>query len=240
MGALIAIASILGLLYVKHTAAAGATAGSTAGAFDNARITGAPDPSVSYDTKAPMQADPIGNTHLSISDPVFNGAGEVVGLPYRPSDPAYGGGISDLAGVEGDAYPSGGPGSGISAIEKLNAPHARSPIPGGAYGRNIPTPRIPLLPTFRRVVEKPTAPVRVGDTGSGKLPIVPPSHRGPAQRHPVAPLRPTIAVNHSGVSSTAAHLTNAANQPKPAAKPSRPPAARRPFFSRSASRLVRA
>jgi len=235
MGALIALASIFGLLYVKHTASAAAGGGSTAGATGTARITGAPDPSFSYDTKAPMQADPIGNTHLSIADPVFNSSGEVVALPYRPSDVAYGGGISDLAGVEQDPNPYGSPGSGISAIEKLNAPHAGSPFGGGASGRVIPTPRIPLVSTFRRVVERPTISSRAGDTGTGKLPFVPRGTGGPSQRHPASPLRPTIEIRHTGIASTAAHLTGAANQPQKPTNVKAAPA-RRSFFSRPTRR----
>src|SRR5438132_9464312 len=144
MGALLAISSIFGLLFVKHVAAAKAAGGSTAGASGSLSITGAPDPSVAYDTKAPSQASPIGNTHLSIGDPVFSAGGDIVALPYRPSDVEYGGGISDLAGVEQDPAPSGSIGSGISAIEKLNAPHARAPISGGVTGHAVPTPRLPL------------------------------------------------------------------------------------------------
>ncbi len=232
MGALIAIASIFGLLFVKHAASATATAGSTAGATGSLRVTGAPDPSVSYDTKAPMQADPIGNTHLSIADPVFNSSGEVVALPYRPSDVAYGGGISDLAGVEQDPNPAGSTGSGISSIEKLNAPHGSAPIAGGASGRVIPQPRIPLVSTFRRVVERPQTQTFAGDTGSGKLPFVPRGTSGPASRHPASPLRPTIEIRHTGIASTAAHLTAAPNQPQKQTNVKAVPA-RRSFFSRS-------
>src|SRR5579859_1109289 len=232
MGVLVALASIFGLLYVNRTASASAAAGSTAGALGSTRITGSPDPSVSYDTKSPFQADPIGNTHLSIADPVFNTNGELVALPYRPSDVAYGGGITDLAGVEQDPNPAGGTGSGISAIEKLNSPGAGSPIAGGAGGRVVPESRLPLRSTFRRVEQLPVFVSRACDTGSGKLPFVPRGNTGPISRVPVSPLRPTIQIRHTGIASTAAHLTAAPNQPQKQTNVKAVPA-RRSFFSRS-------
>jgi hypothetical protein len=219
MGALLAISSIFGLLYVKHVAAAKAAGGSTAGAAGNLTTTGAPDPSVAYDTKAPSQGAPIGNTHLATGDLVFSASGEIVALPYRPSDVEYGGGISDLAGVEQDPAPSGSVGSGISAIEKLNAPHARAPIPGGATGHDIPTPRLPLIALWRRNPASRPALPKTGDTGAGKLPFVPANIGGIPQRHPVNPLRPTFEIRHSGVATTAAHLGAAANHPASIMRP---------------------
>jgi hypothetical protein len=203
MGALIAVGSILALLFVKHHTAAQAAAGSTAGASSGA-ITGAPDPSLSYDTKAPMQGDPIGNTHLSIADPVFSASGEVVALPYRPSDPAYGGGIGAFfQDFEADPNPAGSPGSGIGTIEQLNAPHAATSIPGGVGGNRMLFSRLPLTAIFRRVNLPPPMPVKAGDTGSGRLPVAPASASGPAARHPATPLRPSISVMHMPASQIA-------------------------------------
>lgn len=219
MGALLAISAIFGLLYVKHHAAAMAAGGSTAGATSSLSVTGAPDPTVAYDTKSPSQGSPIGNTHLSIADPVFSAGGDVVGLPYRPSDVEYGGGISDLAGVEQDPNPAGSPGSGISSIEKLNSPHARAPIHGGVGGSAVPTPRLPLVALWRRVPARPGPPPKTGDTSSGKLPMVPANVGGIAQRHPVSPLRPTIQISHTGVATTAAHLGAAVNHPASQMRP---------------------
>jgi hypothetical protein len=219
MGALLALSSIFGLLYVKHVAAAKAAGGSTAGASGSLTITGAPDPSVAYDTKSPSQGSPIGNTHLSIADPVFSSGGDIVAMPYRPSDVEYGGGISQLAGVEQDPAPSGSVGSGISAIEKLNAPHAGPRINGGVTGRQFIPDFLPRIPLFQRVTANLTAAARTGDTGSGKLPFVPANVGGIAQRHPVSPLRPTIEIRHSGVATTAAHLGAAINQPTSQTRP---------------------
>jgi hypothetical protein len=220
MGALLAISSILGLLFVKHVAVAKAAGGSTAGAAGNLSITGAPDPNMAYDTKAPSQGSPIGNTHLSIADPVYSAGGDIVGLPYRPSDVEYGGGISQLAGVEQDPAPSGSVGSGISAIEKLNAPHAGARINGGLTGRTFVADFLPRIPLFRRNPAKPGPSPRAGDSGAGKLAIVPSSIAGIPQRHPVAPLRPTFEIAHTGVASTALQLSAAGNlpssQPRPA------------------------
>jgi hypothetical protein len=207
MGAFIAIASIFGLLYVKHHAAALAAGGSTAGAAGTLSITGAPDSSVSYDTKAPAQADPIGNTHLGTADPVYSTNGEIIALPLRPSDVEYGGGITGLVGVDHDPNPAGSTGSGISAIEKLNAPGARAPIAGGASGAGMPTPRLPLFPTFRRFAGG--APVaKAGDSGAGRVPVVTPGG-GPASRHPVSPLTPTNQIAHAPVSSLV-HMAHSA------------------------------
>lgn len=213
MGAFLAIASIFGLLYAKKYAAALAAGGSTAGPSSDLTVIGEPDPNEAYDTRAPFQGAPIGNTFLSSSDPVYNTAGEVVALPYRPADPAYGGGISDLAEVEQDPNPAGSPGSGISAIEKLNAPHARAPIFGGVGGFAIPTPRLPITALYRRVREKPVASPRAGDSGAGKLPFVPAAVQGLPNRHPQSPLRPTIAIRHPGIATTSQQLQSAPNQP---------------------------
>lgn len=201
MGALIAIGSIFALLFVKKHSAANAAAGSTAGPGMSGAITGAPDPNYSYDTKAPMQADPIGNTHLSIADPVYNAGGEVVALPYRPSDPAYGGGIGAYFDDMIDyANPAGSPGSGISTIEKINTPAAAQPIAGGVGGNRVPARTLPIMSLFRRP-NLPAPPIaKAGDTGAGKLPVAPASASGPAARHPVSPLRPTISVAHAPVS----------------------------------------
>ncbi len=214
MGAIIAIASILGLLYVKHAAAAAATAGSTAGELTAANITGAPDPNSAFDTKAPSQGEPIGNTHLSIMDPVYGASGEIVGLPYRPSDPAYGGGIQSLSDVDTDPYSAGSPGSGVGAIEQLNAPHARPGIRGGITGNHIISSRLPVHPRYGRGAGRP--PAQAGDSGAGSLPIAPHT-RGPAARHPANPLRPTITLTHTGAAAHgfqfASSATTTANKP---------------------------
>jgi hypothetical protein len=241
MGAVIAIASILGLLYVKHATAAAAAGGSTAGgALTSANITGAPDPNSAFDTKAPSQGEPIGNTHLSITDPVYSASGEIVGLPYRPSDPAYGGGIQSLADVETDPYSAGSPGSGVGAIEQINAPHARPGIHGGVTGSYVISSRLPVAPRWNRGTPRP--PARAGDSGAGSLPIAPPT-RGPAARHPANPLRPTITLTHQGTAShgfqfassatTTANKANAVVAVKPAAAPARKVAAGSRWFTRA-------
>jgi hypothetical protein len=240
MGALIAIASILGLLYVKHTAAAAAAGGSTAGALTAANITGAPDPNSAFDTKAPSQGEPIGNTHLSIMDPVFSASGEVVGLPYRPSDPAYGGGISSLYDVESDPNPSGSPSSGVGSIEQVNAPHAPAGIRGGVTGNHIIYSRLPVRARYHGTAGRP--PAQAGDSGAGRLPIAP-GTTGPVARHPVDPLRPTIQLTHLGAASHgfqfATSPTTTANKPgvvvaqKPASAPVRKVAAGSRWFTRA-------
>ncbi len=101
MGALVAIGSILTLLFAKHQLAAAsvpATASGTAGA----KITGAPDQDKAFDPNAPAQADAIGNTHLSTFDPFYTAGGDLVSQPYRPSDLEYGGGVASAIGIEGD------------------------------------------------------------------------------------------------------------------------------------------
>lgn len=240
MGAIIAIASILGLLYVKHAAAAVAASGSTSGALTEANITGAPDPNSAFDTKAPSQGEPIGNTHLSIMDPVYGASGEIVGLPYRPSDPAYGGGISALYDVESDPNPSGSPNSGVGSIEQVNAPHAPASIRGGVTGRWAISSRLPARPRYAGRTARP--PAQAGDSGSGALPIAPHTN-GPATRHPVNPLRPTIQLTHTGAAAHgfqfASSTTASANKPaavvrKPAAKaPARRVAAGARWFTRA-------
>lgn len=222
MGAVLAVGSIFLLLWIKAKSTVVSAVASTAGAVGNARITGPADPTVSYDTKAPAQGDPIGNTHLSIADPVYNASGEIVALPYRASDPAYGGGIPALVGLTSDPNPAGSVGSGISAIDKLNAPGASAPIPGGVNRNIILQPRIPTVPTFRAqpVSQIRVAGVRAGDSGSGGLPVAPSS--GVPNRAPVSPLRPTIAVEHTGAASIGMRLSAAPNQTPatPATKPS--------------------
>ena len=240
MGAIIAIASILGLLYVKHTAAAATASGSTAGALTSANITGAPDPNSAFDTKAPSQGEPIGNTHLSIMDPVYGASGEIVGLPYRPSDPAYGGGISSLYEVEADPNPSGSPNSGVGSIEQVNAPHAPSGIRGGVTGSHVISSRLPVRPRYAGNAARP--PAQAGDSGAGRLPIAPHT-TGPASRHPVNPLRPTIELTHTGAAAHgfqfASATTSSANKPaavvrKPAAKaPARRVASGSRWFTRA-------
>jgi len=221
MGALIAIASIFGLLYVKHAASATAAAGSTAGALTTANITGSPDPNSSFDVTAPSQGEPIGNTHLSTMDPVYSASGEVVGLPYRPSDPAYGGGIESLYDVESDPYSSGSPNSGVGSIEEINAPHAAAGIRGGVTGSHIISSRLPVRPRYTTHAVRP--PAQAGDSGSGKIPIAPNS-RGPASRHPVNPLKPTITLTHSGAATHGYQFANSATASanKPAARVARP------------------
>jgi hypothetical protein len=142
MGALIAIGSIFVILWAKHHATASAGVPASATGSGGARITGAADPLTAYDPNTPAQGDAIGNTHLSIMDPIFTPGGDIVSLPYRPSDLAYGGGVQAAVGTFGDANPSGSSG-GTSAIEILNAPHAQA-------GLSRSVSRLPNVPWYSR------------------------------------------------------------------------------------------
>ncbi|HLZ52071.1 MAG TPA: hypothetical protein VKP61_15095 [Candidatus Acidoferrum sp.] len=165
MGAVIAIASIFGLLYAKHiaTATASVPAQQVGG---TAKITGSPDPSVAYDQNAPAQADAIGNTHLSMLDPVYTPGGDIVALPYRPSDLAYGGGVQSAVGTTSDANPAGSTGSGVSAIEALNAPHASA-------GLSRTASRLPTTGFFSNLIRRGSFVASAGTpnrgTGSGSV-----------------------------------------------------------------------
>ena len=174
MGALIAIGSILTVLWAKHHATATQAVPATAsGSPAGVKVTGAPDPTVAYDPNAPAQADAIGNTHLSTLDPIFTPGGDIVALPYRPADLAYGGGVQSAIGTESDNPLAGSVGSGIGAIEQVNAPHATT-------GLSTTPTKLPFTPLWARL-----------------LPIsrsVRPSP-GPTQRAtPKSPLKPTHAV----------------------------------------------
>ncbi|MHB8613959.1 MAG: hypothetical protein ACYDAL_16280 [Candidatus Dormibacteraceae bacterium] len=156
MGALIAIGSIFTLLWVKHHALGTQAVPAAQAGGTPVKITGAPDPNTAYDPTAPAQADPIGNTHLSVLDPIFTPGGDIVALPYRPSDVAYGGGVQSAVGTSSDANPAGSTGSGISAIEVLNAPAAGRGLSASGGSR---LPRISfheqamsqLMPVIQRV-----------------------------------------------------------------------------------------
>jgi hypothetical protein len=222
MGALIlSVGSILGLLALKHYSAQAAAAGSTAGATTTPPgITGAPDPNSPQDTKAPAQAEPIGNTFLSVADPVYDAAGQTVALPYRPSDPAYGGGIPAVVGVGNNPNPAGSPGSGISAIEAINAPQANRGIAGGAAGAHIIVSSLPHAPLYniQRLNNVRVANPKLGSSSTGLLLASTPAlvylNRAPAK-----PLNPNSVTIHRPTSV----MGHAVQQPaQPISKPGLP------------------
>jgi hypothetical protein len=142
MEALIAVAVVFFLMWAKNHAVTGDPTLTAAGSLT---VTASQAPTA--DPYLSSAGGPIGNTFLSETETYQDLAGNEFQLPYRPSAAHNGGGIIANYDVSPDASVNS-VGSGIGAIEKLNAPVAAHTSPAGGFTRGSIAPSYGGRSTF--------------------------------------------------------------------------------------------
>jgi hypothetical protein len=188
MEALIAVAVVFFLVWAKGHATSGGDP--TLTAAGSLTITASDAPVVHPND--PFAGGPIGNTFLSQSETVQHPDGSVIELPFRPSATYNGGGVAANY-AELPIASAASVGSGIGAIEQINAPHVAVSAPAGGVSRTIVPPAFGgrstlagaqthaagITPAPPPQIVSPRAPVRVVAGPNGRNNIVTANTQGP-------------------------------------------------------------